>query len=166
MVSNHSGPIPMCSQALLPCEATTCSRCSTWAPCGDHCYDLYQCPSFQYAWFALEALTHRSQNLFARCFHSRLVLVVSNIDTHVGGVLRSLVVGRLSWSPVGVRKNQRYGGNSADEGAIESSPSRVCSENFANQVFMPQAVIVNLKIEDQPSASLQFNTSLSSHFDV
>lgn len=119
MVSNHSGSIPMGFHACLPCEARACSRCSTWAPCGDHCYHLYQCPSFQYAGFALQVLAHRPRYLFARRFHSRLVLVVGDVDTHFGGVLRCLVVGRLSWSPVGVRKTQRYGGNSAEEGAIE-----------------------------------------------
>jgi hypothetical protein len=119
MVSSHSGWISMGFHACLPCEARACSRCSTWAPCGDHCYDLYQCPSFQYACLALKVLAHRPRYLFALRFHSRLVLVVGDVDTHFGGVVRCLVVGRLSWSPVGVRKTQRYGGNSAEEGANE-----------------------------------------------
>ena len=105
--------------ACLPCEARAYNRWHSWAPCGDHCCALYQCPSVQYADSALKGLAHRSRYLFARRFHSRLVLVVGNVDTHFCGVSRSLVVGRLSWSPVGIRKTQRYEGNSAEEGAIE-----------------------------------------------
>ena len=69
---------------------------------------------------------------FARDSHSRLVLVVGDVDTHFGGVVRILVVGRLSFSPVVVRKSQRYRGNSAEEGA-NSAKTRL-PPNFATRI--------------------------------
>jgi hypothetical protein len=57
---------------------------------------LYQCPLFHGACFALNVPAHRLAIFFAPGFHSRLVLVVGDIDTHFGGVVRGLVVGRLS----------------------------------------------------------------------
>lgn len=132
----------MISQAILPCEARACSRCSTWAPCGDHCCVLYQCLLFLIACFAICAHVLCLWSVCDRvsmCFSSAVCLILTisiPISAVLSGVWSWVGCRGRRWEPVktrGIEEIQRR------EGAIELCQAAIIPRTLRIGSCMPKA---------------------------
>jgi hypothetical protein len=121
--------------ACIPCGGEACRHSQTSGPCGDRCCVLCKCLFFPIAQDALKAPAHLfRRSFFLEVVHVRLVLVIGDIDSHGGGIVRllvgsvSLVAGRLGEVSEGVGNSVEEGANSAKRGGIGRAISSFADE--------------------------------------